>query len=214
MPELEQRAITGMGWDGRVLWLAIPEERLIAAYDPFRGIMENTFAYRHEVWDLCPQEEALWLMAGGGKLGHQLVLLSLKEGEELRRFDCPDGAGAGIAFYDGKLWLTHRHNRKLFCLDPESGKVNWVIRMENETFSPTAYRNELWFIESDPGPLGPWNRSQRGKQFFSRYDPARERVIERLEVPFVPRCVAFDGERFWYAEEGKKGLSSTKKNFS
>jgi hypothetical protein len=152
-------------------------------------------------------------MAGGGKLGHQLVLWSLKSGEELRRFDCPDGAGAGIALYDGKLWLTHRHNRKLFCLDPGSGKLNWMIRMENETFSPTACGNELWLVESDPGPLGPWNRTKRGRQFFSRYDPVRERVIERREVPFVPSCLAFDGERFWYAEEGKKGFSSTEKNF-
>jgi len=210
---LEQRFITGMAWDGRVLWLAVPEEHLVATYDPQRGTAENILVYRHEVWDLCPQEDELWLMAGGGKLGHQLVLWSLKKGEELRRFDCPDGAGAGIALYDGKLWLTHRHNRKLFCLDPASGKVNWMIRMENETFSPTAYKNELWFIESDPGPLGPWNPAQRGKQFFSRYDPAWERVMERCEVPFVPSCVAFDGERFWYAEEGKRGLFSTEKNF-
>lgn len=211
MAELEQRFITGMAWDGRLLWLAAPEKRLVAAYDPDGGLVENILVYRHEVWDLCPQGDSLWLMAGGGKLGHQLVLWSLKKREELRRFDCPDGAGAGIAFYDGKLWLTHRHNRKLFCLDPESGKVSWLIRMENETFGPTAHKNEFWLIESDPGPLGPWGRAQKGKQFFSRYDPARERVMERWEIPFVPSCAAFDGERLWYAEEGKRGFSSMKR---
>jgi len=35
--------------------------------------------------------------------------------------------------------------------------------------------------------------------------------VERHAVPFVPSCMAFDGERFWYAEEGKRGLVSMKK---
>ena len=116
-----------------------------------------------------------------------------------------------MTLLDGKIWLAHRHNRKLFCLDPESGKVYWVIRTENETFSPTAYKNGLWLIESDPGPLGHWSRAQECKYFFSRFDPARERIVERHAVPFVPSCMAFDGERFWYAEEGKRGLVSMKK---
>jgi hypothetical protein len=47
--------------------------------------------------------------------------------------------------------------------------------------------------------------------FFSRYDPVRERIVERHPVPFIPVCMAFDGERFWYAEQGGKGFASTKK---
>lgn len=212
MLELEEKRISGMAWDGSVLWLALPEERLVAAYDPSRRTAEPVFVYPHEVWDLCPQDDGLWLLAGGGKLGRQLSLWSFDKREEVRRFDCPDGAGAGIALFDGKLWLTHRQNRKLFCLDPATGKLNWMIRMEKESFSPTAYRGELWLAEGDPGPLGPWS-GQRGRHFFSRYDPVRERVVERREVPFAPSCLAFDGERFWYAEEDRRGLSSTEKNF-
>ncbi len=119
-----------------------------------------------------------------------------------------------MTLVDGKLWVTHRHNRKLFCLDTQSGKVNWVIRTENETFSLAAYRNELWLIECDPGPLGHWSKTKQAKYFFSRYDLARERIVERLAVPFIPHCMAFDGERFWYSEQEKKGFSSTKKNLS
>jgi len=37
--------------------------------------------------------------------------------------------------------------------------------------------------------------------------------MERLRVPFIPSCMAWDGEQFWYAEWGKKGLASTKKDF-
>lgn len=211
MLDLQNIVIAGMHCEGNFLWIAAPEERLVATYRVPTEETEEKFSYPHEIWDVCPREDGLWLVTGGGKLGRQIVLWSLREKREIRRFHCPDGAGAGMTLLDNKIWLAHRHNHKLFCLDPESGKVNWVIRTENETFSPAAYGNELWLIESDPGPLGHWSESRQGKYFFSRYDPVRERIVERLPVPFAPRCMAFDGERFWYAEVGKKGFASTKK---
>ncbi len=212
MLQLQDISIAGMHCDGDPLWLAAPEERLVATYHTSTGETKERLTYRHEVWDVCPHEDGLWLVAGGGSLGRQLVLWSLEEGAELRKFNCPDGAGAGMTLLDGRIWLTHRHNRKLFCLDPGSGKINWMIRTEHETFSPATYKNELWLIESDPGPLGHWSESRQGKYFFSRYDPVRERIVERLPVSFVPRCMAFDGNRFWYSEVGKKGFASAKKN--
>lgn len=213
MTELQHISIAGMHWDGSLLWVAAPEERLVATYHTSTEKTEKRLTYRHKTWDVCPHEEGLWMVTGGGSLGRQIVLWSLEEGGEVRKFNCPDGAGAGMTLLDGRIWLTHRYNRKLFCLDPGSGKVNWVIRTENETFSPATYKNELWLIESDPGPLGHWSKSRQGKYFFSRYDPVRERIVDRLPIPFVPRCMAFDGERFWYAEREEKGFSSAKKNF-
>ncbi len=211
MLQLQDISIAGMHCDGDLLWIAAPEERLVATYHTSTGKTEKRLTYQHGVWDVCPHEDGLWLVTGGGSLGRQLVFWSLGEGRDIRKFNCPDGAGAGMTLIEGKIWLTHRHNRKLFCLDPGSGKVNWVIRTENETFSPAAYKNELWLIESDPGPLGHWSESRQGKYFFSHYDPVRERIVERLPVPFIPHCMAFDGERFWYAEQGKKGIATMKR---
>lgn len=206
--QLEDISIAGMHHDGSLLWIAAPEERLVAVWNSRTGEVEKRLAYRHEIWDVCPDEDGVWILSGGGSLGRQLVLWSLEEKREIWKFNCPDGTGAGITLLDGKIWLAHQHNRKLFCLDAESGKVNWVIRTEHETFSPTSCKNELWLIESDPGPLGHWSESRQGKYFFSRYDPTRERIVERLPVPFVPSCMAYDGERFWYAERGKRGVFS------
>lgn len=212
MPDIEKVVIAGIKWSGGHLWVAASGERFVATHSPSTGVTEKRLTYPHEIWDLCPGADGLWLMTGGGKLGRQLVLWSLERSEELHKFNCPDGAGAGVTLYSGKLWVTHRHNRKLFCLDSQDGKVNWVIRTENETFSPAAYGNELWLVEADPGPLGHWDETEQGRYFFSRYDPARERIVERRPVPFIPHCMAFDGARFWYAERGKKGLSSMPKN--
>ena len=212
MIDLQNISIAGMKHDGSVLWLAAPKSRLVATHDPANGKTEAKLAYPEEVWDVCSAENGLWMLTAGGKLDRQIVFWSFADDKETIKFDCPDGAASGMTLLDGKLWLTHRHNRKLFCLDPESGKVNWVIRTEHEVFSPAAYRNELWLIESDPGPLAHWGEKRQGKYFFSRYDPAREWVVERLVVAFIPRCMAFDGERFWYAESEKNGISSTKKD--
>ncbi len=212
MLDLQNLAISGMNWDGVLLWMALPEERLVVTYSPTGKKTEKKLAYPHEIWDVCRHRDGLWLVTGGGKLGLQLVYWSLADDREMCSFNCPDGAAAGMTLIETKFWIAHRHNRKLFCLDSQTGKVNWVIKTENETFSPAAYKNDLWFIECDPGPLEHWGDTGQGKYFFSRYDPARERIIERVAVKFVPSCMAFDGERFWYCELGKKGFSSTKKH--
>lgn len=213
MLELEAISIAGMHCDGGLLWIAVPKEHLVATHDPDSGKTEVKLTYTHEVWDVAEDPEGLWLVTGGGKLGRRMVFWSLEEERGLKQFDCPDGAASGLTRLEGKLWLAHRHNRKLFCLDARSGKVNWIIRTDHQCFSPAAYKNELWLIESDPGPLGHWSRAQECKYFFSRFDPVRERVVKRLPVPFIPSCMAFDGERFWYAEEGKKGFASAEKDF-
>ena len=166
MLELINISIAGMHCDGSLLWIAAPDERLVATYRISTRETEKKLGCLHEIWDVCPHEDGLWLVTGGGALGRQLVLWSSREGKEIRKFNFPDGAGAGMTLLDGKIWLTHPHNRKLFCLDPESGKINWVIRTENETFSPAACKKELWLIESDPGPLGHWSESRQGRYFF------------------------------------------------
>ncbi len=210
--ELSDISVSGLHHDGRLLWLAVPDRRLVATYDPATQRVEAKLTYEHEVWDVSPTETGVWLLTGGGKLDRQIVFWAFAEAKPARIFGCPEGAAAGATFVAGKLWLSHRNNRKLYCLDPETGKTNWIIKTENETFSPAAYRHELWLIESEPGPLAHWGEKRQGKYFFSRYDPAREIVVERVAVPFVPRCMTLDGGRFWYAESETNGIASTEKS--
>jgi len=200
--------IIGIRWKQDLLWLAFLDDPIVATYDPVRDQSEVKLHFPHPLTDICPSEEGLWLIAGGGKLGRRVVLWSIEENREIREFDCPDGAAGGMALEGSNLWLTHRHNRKLFCLDHTDGKVSWVIKTEKEIFRPDFHKGALWLIECKPGPLGHWSRPEQAEYFFIRYDTAWEKVVERLRVPFVPSCMALDGERFWYAEEGKKGFSS------
>ena len=181
---------------------------MVATYDPDRDQCEIMLCFPHPVTDVCPAPEGLWLIAGGGSLGRRVILWSLEQNSGLREFDCPDGAAAGMALDGDNLWLTHRRNRKLFCMDSNDGRIRWLIRTGKENFSPDVYNGNLWLIECDPGPLAHWSPAGRARYSFIRFDTARERIVERIYVPFTPGCMTFDGKRFWYTEPDEKGFRS------
>lgn len=207
MLDVDSLLVSGMQWRNGLLWLACSAESLVAAYDPARGLCEQRLAYPG-VEHACPDPEGVWLQTRGGNLGRQLVLWSSAQ-RAVRRFDCPDGAASGMTLVKGKIWLSHRRNRKLFCMDPESGAVLWTIRTDRQVFAPTEHDGQLWCIECDPGPLGDWSDASQASYGFARFDPVHERIVERYGVPFAPSCFAFNRNRFWYAIQGRKGLSST-----
>jgi outer membrane protein assembly factor BamB len=203
-----------MQWYDGLLWLACPAQSIVATYDPASGACEKRLPHP-DVEHACPAAGGIWLQTRGGNLGRQLVLWSPHENRSLRRFDCPDGAASGITVVDGKLWLSHRRNRKLFCIDPESGELLWTIQTERQIFSPTTYCAQLWGVECEPGPLGDWGDVDQADYCFVRFDPVHERVVERYEVPFTPTCVAVQDNHFWYAIHSQTGLSDrARKSFS
>ncbi len=205
MIDIRSLSITGMQWHAGRLWLAAASESVVVKYDPVGESCDEVLSLpgvRHA----CPSDEGVWLITGGGRLGQQLVLWSPETNRVIRRFDCPDGAASGATVLKDKLWLSHRRNRKLFCMDPEKGRNLWTIRMEHQVFSPTSYRDELWCVECDPGPLGDWSDERQADYAFLRYDPVREQVVERIPLPFRPACLALDSEHFWYAVQDETGV--------
>ena len=207
MIDIRSVLITGMQWHTGRLWLASASASMVIIYDPVSQSCEEVLSLpgvRHA----CPSSDGVWLIAGGGRLGQQLLLWSPETNRVVRRFDCPDGAASGATVVDGKLWLSHRRNRKLFCIDPQSGRTMWTIPMEHQVLSPTSYGDELWCVECDPGPLGDWSDGHQAAYAFLCYDTAREQVAERIPVPFRAACLALNDERFWYAVQDETGLRS------
>lgn len=194
-----------MQWHAGRLWLASADASMVWTYDPAAEFCQEVLSLP-DVHYACPSPDGVWFIAGGGRLGQQLLLWCGESNRFIRRFDCPDGAASGVAFANGKLWLSHRRNRKLFCLDPESGRNLWTIRVEHQIFSPTSHGAELWCVECDPGPLGDWSDARQASYAFLRYDPVREQVAERIPVPFRPACMAVNSGQFWYALDGETGV--------
>ncbi len=206
--------VSGLSADGNALWLASIRDRLVAraetrspdGVDVTKATVKVVLTYPHPVADVAPCADGLWLVAGGGSTGRQCVLWSLTEGRELRRFDTPDGAGGGLAFHHERLWLTHRHNRRLLALDPASGAVERVIATEHEVFSPSVVRGELWLVEAKTGPFGRFSPASETVYFFTSFDPDGERARERLVAPGAVTAMASDGTCFWYAPRDAAGL--------
>ncbi len=207
MIDIRSLHITGMQWHAGRLWLTSARTSMVLTYDPATESCEEILSLP-DVRHACPSGEGVWLIAGGGRLGQQLLLWSPETNRMIRRFDCPDGAASGVTVVNDKLWLSHRRNRKFFCLDPEKGRNLWTIRMEHQVLSPTSYGDELWCVECDPGPLGDWSDERQAVYAFLRYDPVRERVVERISVPFRPACLALNSGRFWYALDDETGVRS------
>jgi hypothetical protein len=215
--EVARIKVSGLSAQHGVLWLASIRERLVARVDAasVNGIdvaaatATVALTYPHPVADVAPSPEGLWLVAGGGSNGRQCVLWSLTDGRELRRFDTPDGAGGGLAFHRERLWLTHRHNRRLLVLDPASGAVERVIATEHEVFSPSAMGDELWLVEAKTGPFGRFSPASETTFFFTAFDSDSELPRERIVAPAAVTSMASDGNWFWYAPKDATGLDQT-----
>jgi streptogramin lyase len=208
--DLAALKVSGLAVDGNVVWLASIRERLVARA-PAEGDDPPTVvvAYPYPVADVAPSPDGLWLVAGGGSQGRQCVLWSLAERREVLRFDCPGGAGGGLAFHRDRLWLTHRHDRRLYVLDPASGEVERVLATEHEIFSPSVAGGDLWLVECETGPFGRFSPKAESTYAFSHFDPEAGRAIERRVAPGVPAAMATDGARFWWAPRDGTGVAST-----
>lgn len=219
--------VSGLSVDRDTLWLASIRERLIARAqlaemriagtpsDVTAGAASGAPAatlvvrYAHPVADVAPAPEGLWFVAGGGSAGRQCILWSVATASEIRTFDCPGGAGGGLAFHRDRLWLTHRHDRRLLILDPASGAVERTIATEHEVFSPSvAPDGAFWLIEAKTGPFGRFSPKSESTYFFSRFDPDGARAVERFAAPLVPAAAATDGARFWCAPRDGTGVVS------
>ena len=206
MIELARLKVSGMSLESDTLWLASISDKLVARAAASAALAEVVLTYPHAVADVAPVPEGLWMVAGGGSEGRQCVLWSLAEAREIRRFDCPGGTGGGLTWYRERLWLTHRHNRRLLVLDPKSGAVERTIPTEHEIFNPSVAGGALWLVEAETGPFGRFSPPSESSYFFSRFDPDTERTVERLAAPATPVAMATDGTRFWFAPRDGTGV--------
>ena len=205
--QLAALKVSGLSVHDGALWLASIREQCVVRAALDAAVGERVVAFPHPVADVAPAPEGLWLVAGGGTEGRQCVLWSLAEGRVLHRFDCPGGAGGGLAFHRGRLWLTHRHNRRLHVIDPVSGGVEHSFTTEHEVFSPAVADGALWLVEARTGPFGRFSPSAESSYFFARLDADDGRTLERLAAPDVPAAMATDGARFWYAPRAGTGVA-------
>jgi outer membrane protein assembly factor BamB len=156
--------VNGVTYDGQHVWFASGDK--LNALDPKTG--EKVRAI-----DVAAH-------AGTAFDGRYLFQLS---GDRIQKIDphtcrvlstipAPGGAGAGLAWAEGTLWMGQYRNRKIHQIDPDTGAVLRTIESNRFVTGVTWVDGELWHatLEGDESDL-------------RHVDPRTGKVLETLEMP-------------------------------
>jgi glutamine cyclotransferase len=185
-PFLGVKHVAGVSYDGKNVWFASGDK--LNALDPESG----------------KQVRAIDVAAHAGTAfdGHHLFQLS---GEHIQKIDpdtgrvlstipAPGGAGSGLAWAEGTLWMGQYRNRKIHQIDPNTGAVLRTIESNRFVTGVTWVDGELWHatLEDDKSDL-------------RHIDPHTGEVLERLDMPAgvsVSGLESDGGDRFFCGGEG------------
>src|ERR1700683_2476862 len=177
--------VAGVTYDGQHVWFASGDK--LNALDPETG--EKVGAI-----DVAAH-------AGTAFDGHHLFQLS---GEHIQKIDpnsgrvlgtipAPGGAGSGLAWAEGMLWMGQYRNRKIHQIDPNTGAVLRTIDSNRFVTGVTWGDGELWHatLEGNESDL-------------RRVDPQTGEVLETLDMPpgvNVSGLESDGGDRFFCGGE-------------
>jgi glutamine cyclotransferase len=173
--------VNGVTYDGRHVWIASGDK--LNAFDPKSGEKVRTI-------DVAAH-------AGTAFDGHHLFQLSddhiqkidPNTGQVLSTIPAPGGAGSGLAWAEGTLWMGQYRNRKIHQIDPETGKVLRTIESNRFVTGVTWVDGELWHATLEDE-----------KSDLRRVDPQTGEVLQRLEMPpgvSVSGLESDGGDRFF-----------------
>jgi glutamine cyclotransferase len=173
--------VAGVTYDGEHVWFASGDE--LNAFDPKSGGKVHAI-------DVATH-------AGTAFDGHHLFQLS---GDRIQKIDpntgrvlitipAPGGAGSGLTWAEGTLWIGQYRNRKIHQIDPDTGAVLRTIESNRFVTGVTWIDGELWHatLEEEESDL-------------RRVNPQTGEVLERLEMPpgmSVSGLESDGGDRFF-----------------
>ncbi len=178
--------VAGVTYDGQHVWFASGDK--LNALDPKSGEKVRAF-------DVAAH-------AGTAFDGHHLFQLS---GDRIQKIDpntgrvistipAPGGAGSGLAWAEGTLWMGQYRNRKIHQIDPDTGAVLRTIESNRFVTRVTWVDGELWHATSE------------GDESDLRHvDTQTGEVLEKLDMPLgvsVSGLESDGGDQFFCGGEG------------
>lgn len=131
---------------------------------------------------------------------HRFVYSFSPAGGFAERFVCPDNSGSFLAYADGTLYLSQAWDKKLIELD-ERGAAVREVQLERRPVGMTIVDGAFYLVTVNEEWV-----DGRFERLALNGDPSSLEALRAL--PFKPRSVAFDGERFWTADRNNDGLVS------
>jgi glutamine cyclotransferase len=181
--------VGGVTYDGEQAWFAAGSH--LQAFDPATG----TAGKRLDV----PADAGT---AFDGRHLYQITgaviqKLDAKSGELLASIPSPgQGRDSGLAWAEGKLWVGQYRDRKIHCIDPETGKILKTIESDRFVTGVTWVDGELWHGTQDDD-----------ESELRRLEPESGAVLERLAMPrgSIVSGLESDGADLFLCGGGKSG---------
>jgi len=156
--------VNGVTYDGRHAWFASGDK--LNALDPESGKTVRSIDVAAHAGTAFDGRYLFQLS------GDSIAKIDPKTGRVLGTIPAPGGAGSGLAWAEGTLWMGQYRNRKIHQIDPETGAVLRTIESNRFVTGVTWVDGDLWHatLESDASEL-------------RRVDPRTGEVLESLEMP-------------------------------
>jgi glutamine cyclotransferase len=156
--------VHGVTYDGRHVWFASGDK--LNAFDPSSGKTLRSIdvaAHAGTAFD----GQHLFQIAED-----RIQKIDPKTGRVVATIPAPGGAGSGLAWAEGTLWVGQYRDRKIHQIDPESGTILRTIESNRFVTGVTWVDGELWH--------GTWEGDESD---LRRVDPRTGEVFETLEMP-------------------------------
>jgi hypothetical protein len=131
---------------------------------------------------------------------HRYVYSFSPEAGFAERFVCPDTSGSFLAYANGTLYLSQAWAKKLIDLD-ERGAAVRERQLARRPVGMTIVDDAFYLVTVDEA----WND---GRVDRLGIDDDASSLQALRSLPFKPRGVAFDGERFWTADRNNHAIVS------
>lgn len=196
----------GLAWDGKTMWVTSATDGRLYAIDPHTWTVQREFT---------PPAESLGITYTGSNF--RLILAPAIDEPDLERdhryvysfspeagfaecFVCPDYSGSFLAYADRTLYLSQAWDKRLIELD-ERGAAVRTVQLDRRPVGMTIVDGAFYLVTVDEE----WNDGR-----FDRLGINDDALsIQALRaLPFKPRSVAFDGERFWTADRNNHAIVS------
>jgi glutamine cyclotransferase len=157
--------VHGVTYDGQNVWFASGNK--LNAVDPSNGKMLRSI-------DVAAHAGT----AFDGKYLYQIAedriqKINPKTGRVIATIPAPGGGSdSGLAWAEGTLWVGQYRNRKIYQVDPDTGKILRTIDSDRFVTGVTWVDGELWHATLEDG-----------ESDLRRIDPKTGEVLESVKMP-------------------------------
>lgn len=158
-------AVHGVTYDGSQVWFATGKK--LVALDPASGSTQGAIDMVANAGTAFDGKHLYQISDGN------IVKLDPQDGRVLATIPAPGGSGAsGMAWAEGSLWVGEYRQRKIYQVDPATGRVLRTIVSNRFVTGVTWVDGQLWH--------GTW---EEGTSDLRQLDARTGEVLQSVEMP-------------------------------